>query len=520
MKNWFALLKLTYTKKTTVFILFMASLLYMFGLLIFIVQALVQEELINIVHSHSTSAFISTIAYIFIIYLAFSILFGLSYYAGEHFNRKQEFSLKNRLFTQLKNVSYKHISKMDLESFIKIMTDDIQAVVYHSTWAIINLFSTFVIGAIAMVYLWKISALLTIAMLVIAVIHLLVILRVTKRQKELEIENRENNIQLEGEIERTISMYEVWQNTKRRQWKLDRFTTHRQKQAETHIKLQFYYFYLEFSQLFINRILPIVLAFYLFFLIINGQSSFGALFALQLLSIRVIAPFTELTHVLFNYRSVVNSYEKLNQLFSLQQDNRQTAHELINNHLNPIIEVKGLSYINNGENLFSGLSFHIFKGEKIHLTGKSGTGKTTLARIMVGLLQQTEGSVLIYNQPVTQYSQQALFSILGYVPQQVETFHIDINAIKDTALYRQLFYKQEIQDPLALSEGEKQLLQFCYVMSYSPQILVLDEWVSSIDMGRRQKIYEALHAYNGAVILISHLEEKLSFITRKIELVK
>jgi len=156
------------------------------------------------------------------------------------------------------------------------------------------------------------------------------------------------------------------------------------------------------------------------------------------------------------------------------------------------------------------VSFDIKRGERIALIGSNGAGKSTLIKILMGLLAADEGEVL----------RDEKLSI-GYYSQEFETFDFKktlLEMVKDKCqlpegviraqLGRFLFSGERVfQKVGSLSGGEKTRLSIALLLVQNFNLLILDEPTTYLDVLSQRLILEALKAYKGAMIIVSHTPE-------------
>ena len=160
-----------------------------------------------------------------------------------------------------------------------------------------------------------------------------------------------------------------------------------------------------------------------------------------------------------------------------------------------------------GDNLvFMDIDIDTNRGERLIIMGLNGAGKTTLLRILAGVESPDLGSVDLG--PKTS---------IGYYAQEHEQIHADqivfdhmraVSALPDRALRTVLghFLLADKVDQLAgtLSGGEKTKLALAQLVVMSPNVLLLDEPTNNLDPQAKRALLDALHAYSGTIIFVSH----------------
>ncbi|MCX4350022.1 MAG: ABC transporter ATP-binding protein [Lachnospiraceae bacterium] len=196
------------------------------------------------------------------------------------------------------------------------------------------------------------------------------------------------------------------------------------------------------------------------------------------------------------------------------------------------INVRDLTYFYpNTENpVLQKVSLEIKKGETIALVGASGAGKTTLADIMLGVLEPQIGDVTIDGVSIYE-NMENWHSQLGYIPQTiylsddtiknnvafgVAAEKIDENAVKEALRKAQLLEFIETLDDgmdtfvgdrgIRLSGGQRQRIGIARALYHDPEILVLDEATSALDQETENAVMESIENLKGSktMIIIAH----------------
>lgn len=220
-----------------------------------------------------------------------------------------------------------------------------------------------------------------------------------------------------------------------------------------------------------------------------------------------------------------------------QKEKKKEAFEEFNHK--KIIEVRNLSFNYTDTPVLSNINFSIQKGEILALIGQNGSGKTTLVKHFNGLLRPLQGEILVDGENVKGKSVAEMARKVGYVFQNPEhqifadtvTEEVEFGlknlevpelerkqqvtqVLKQTDLYR---YRDT--HPASLSGGEKQRLAIASVLVMNPDILILDEPTTGLDLRSSISIInlvKALHDQNHTVILVTHDMKLVAEMARRI----
>lgn len=204
-------------------------------------------------------------------------------------------------------------------------------------------------------------------------------------------------------------------------------------------------------------------------------------------------------------------------------------------HLAPTIELRGVSfrYASGEPWVVHQCSLQVAAGQNLAITGASGCGKTTLLKLMLGLLTPLEGEVLYGGVPVRQLGLQNFRRVMGTVMQEdvllsgsiadnVACFDLQpdqariesvaqIAAIHEDIVRLPMGYQTLVGDMgSSLSGGQKQRLMLARALYKQPRVLALDEATSHLDVGTEQRVAQALAEMRTTRIVIAHRPETIA----------
>jgi zinc transport system ATP-binding protein len=170
-----------------------------------------------------------------------------------------------------------------------------------------------------------------------------------------------------------------------------------------------------------------------------------------------------------------------------------------------ILELKSVGFFYQKTPILKNISFTINQGETIGIVGPNGGGKTTLLKILAGLITPTEGEILIDQQQAKLASFQKL-GLLAYVPQQESLNHLLPLTVQEVLRLnpRQVLPVAEVLDLIGmagkeneqvrhLSGGEKQRVLIGRAIGQQPQMLLLDEPSNGLDSKGQDQLFFLLN---------------------------
>lgn len=200
-------------------------------------------------------------------------------------------------------------------------------------------------------------------------------------------------------------------------------------------------------------------------------------------------------------------------------------------HKQNIIELKDISFRYGSEVVLENISLNVHKGDYLGVIGPNGGGKTTLLKVILGLLSPTSGSVSLFGQDIVKFRD---WSKIGYVPQKVVHFDATFpatveevvamgrygriglfrwptqkdkasvaEALKEVEMYN---YRQRLIGDL--SSGQQQRVFIARALAGEPEVIFLDEPTVGVDAPTQERFYELLKKLNRdmqlTLVLVSH----------------
>jgi len=186
-----------------------------------------------------------------------------------------------------------------------------------------------------------------------------------------------------------------------------------------------------------------------------------------------------------------------------------------------VFKGEGLSVGYDGIPVFTGANVEVRRGEKVALVGRNGQGKTTLMKVIVGDLDPLEGSATLGHNVSIGYYAQNQEDVLDRSLTVFET--VDRAAVGEVRtklrdiLAQFLFRGEDIDKRVSvLSGGERARLGMAKLMLHPYNLLCLDEPTNHMDIKSKEILREALSAYDGTLVVVSHDREFLSGLVDKL----
>lgn len=288
------------------------------------------------------------------------------------------------------------------------------------------------------------------------------------------------------------------------------------------------------------NIVTVVLGVYL---LIAGEISMGGIIAATMLCGRALSPLAACAGILLQYQNAHQALQGLESYMRLPVERPSQDTFLHRGHFRGDIEFRDVQfhYPNSDENALDGVSFRLRAGEKVAIIGRTGSGKTTLEKLVLGLYQPTAGSLTIDGVDSRQIDPAELRRAVGFVAQDSMLFYgtlrenialgapfasdsmvlaaAEAAGVTEFANRHPRGFEMMISERgESLSGGQRQAVCIARALLNEPPIMVLDEPTSSLDSMSEEKLKQKLSAAmaNKTVLLVSHRNSLLDLVDRLI----
>jgi ATP-binding cassette subfamily C protein LapB len=277
------------------------------------------------------------------------------------------------------------------------------------------------------------------------------------------------------------------------------------------------------------------------YLIMAGDLSMGGLIACYMLNGRALGPLSQLSGLLTRYQQARLTMTNVDQMMDLPQERQEGEQPLVRSKLQGSLELRqvNFTYPHQQAPALSEVNLIVRPGEKIGIIGRSGSGKSSLAKLIVGLYQADSGSLLVDGTDIRQLDVSELRHNVGYVPQDIQLFSgtlrdnlmsgaryvedelvlqaAELSGVHEFArLHPQGYELQVGERGQNLSGGQRQNVALARALLLDPPILLLDEPTSSMDNPGEERLKERLAAViaNKTLLLVTHRASMLSLVDR------
>lgn len=288
----------------------------------------------------------------------------------------------------------------------------------------------------------------------------------------------------------------------------------------------------------INTVIVVVMGVYM---IKEMELTMGGLIAAVILSSRAIAPMGQVVGLAASYEQTKTAYKTVEGIMQMPVERPEGKKFVRRESIKGDIEFKDVvfSYPDAQKGALNKVTFSIKAGEKVGIIGKNGSGKTTIEKMILGLYEPLEGSILVDGIDINQIDPVDLRKNIGYVPQDVILFNGTVKenivykhpAIDDVSILKaaKISGTDEFVNahPLGfdmpvyergdgISGGQKQSIAIARAFLLDSPIMILDEPTNSLDNTTETKIKKLLaqNIKTKTVILVTHKSSLLSLVDR------
>ena len=263
--------------------------------------------------------------------------------------------------------------------------------------------------------------------------------------------------------------------------------------------------------------------------VIKGEITYGNIAEFVIYVNMLTWPVTALGWITSINQRAAASQKRINQF--LQEENHIQSTENLTREIKGDVSFKNVSFVypDSGIKALDNVSFEVKAGESIAIIGTTGSGKSTIANLMLRLYDTSNGSISVDGKDIKAYDISNMRSQMGYVPQEVFLFSDTIQnniafgsdnisldevvqAAKDADLYDNIndfpLGLQTIlgERGITLSGGQKQRASIARAIVRNPKVLILDDALSAVDTNTENTILNSLARImkDRTTVIISH----------------
>ena len=475
-----------------------------------------------------------------ILYFAFTVLTGLTESIREGlltvFGQKITHALRSSMMEKYTNLTAGELTKQEPGTIVSRFVGDVDTVENLFTSGIISMFADACKIISILVVIWLKNRGLAIVLLVLLPFLYWFTRTVQKNMLKAQIENRCAVGRASGHVPETLHNIRTIHTLGKERYMEQRYDEYIAESYRAVDRTNFYDAIYSPVILILNAIVVAVVMLFSAsgnakVLTLFGMSAGTAVAVINYIS-QIFTPVESLGMEIQTIQSAIAGVHRINEFYALEElpeRVRNLETPVVTEEETPFVELQNVTfaYEDDSRKILHHLSFKVYPGEQVTLSGRTGAGKSTVFKLLLGLYQPGEGKVLIQGRDAFQIPENEKRSLYGYVEQ---TFHRVPGTVKDQiTLYDDSFTMEEVREAARIagldatieqlekgydtlctseifSQGQWQLLSIARAAVAKPKLLLLDEITANLDAQTEEEVLRALkRASKGrTVISISH----------------
>ena len=475
-----------------------------------------------------------------ILYFAFTVLTGLTESLREGlltvFGQKITHALRSSMMEKYTNLTAGKLTKQEPGTIVSRFVGDVDTVENLFTSGIISMFADACKIISILVVIWLKNRGLAIVLLILLPFLYWFTRTVQKNMLKAQIENRRAVGRASGHVPETLHNIRTVHTLGKERYMEQRYDEYIAESYRAVDRTNFYDAIYSPVILILNAIVVAVVMLFSAsgnakVLTLFGMSAGTAVAVINYIS-QIFTPVESLGMEIQTIQSAVAGVHRINEFYALEElpeRVRNLETRVVTEEETPFVELQNVTfaYEDDSRKILHHLSFQVYPGEQVTLSGRTGAGKSTVFKLLLGLYQPGEGKVLIQGRDAIQIPENEKRSLYGYVEQ---TFHRVPGTVKDQiTLYDDSFTMEEVREAATIagldttieqlgkgydtlctseifSQGQWQLLSIARAAVAKPKLLLLDEITANLDAQTEEEVLQALkRASEGrTVISISH----------------
>ena len=475
-----------------------------------------------------------------ILYFAFTVLTGLTESLREGlltvFGQKITHALRSSMMEKYTNLTAGELTKQEPGTIVSRFVGDVDTVENLFTSGIISMFADACKIISILVVIWLKNRGLAIVLLILLPFLYCFTRTVQKNMLKAQIENRRAVGRASGHVPETLHNIRTIHTLGKERYMEQRYDEYIAESYRAVDRTNFYDAIYSPVILILNAIVVAVVMLFSAsgnakVLTLFGMSAGTAVAVINYIS-QIFTPVESLGMEIQTIQSAIAGVHRINEFYALEElpeRVRNLETPVVTEEETPFVELQNVTfaYEDDSRKILHHLSFKVYPGEQVTLSGRTGAGKSTVFKLLLGLYQPGEGKVLIQGRDAFQIPENEKRSLYGYVEQ---TFHRVPGTVKDQiTLYDDSFTMEEVREAARIagldatieqlekgydtlctseifSQGQWQLLSIARAAVAKPKLLLLDEITANLDAQTEEEVLQALkRASEGrTVISISH----------------
>ena len=469
-----------------------------------------------------------------VLYFALLALTGFAEAAREGmltvFGQKITHALRSSLMGKFVNLTADEINRQEPGTLVSRFVGDVDTVENLFTSGIISMFADACKIISILVVVWFQNKGLMLVLLVVLPVLFAYTRHVQKNMLTAQIENRRAVGRASGHVPETLHNIRTIHCLKKEKYMEKRYDQYIGESYQAMERTNFYDAIYSPIVLILNAVVVAVVMLFSAtgnqkVLVFFGMSAGTAVAVMNYIS-QIFTPVESLGMEIQTIQSAIAGIHRINEFFTLEEKKESEGQEKASQE-DAFVTFEDVTFGYDEHIVLDHMSFRVNTGERVTLAGRTGAGKSTIMKLLLGLYEPQQGKVLIGGVPVAKVSEKERRSLYGYVEQ---IFHMVPGTVRDQiTLYDEKISEEQVRKvagltglaetieemedgydtvciPELFSQGQWQLLSIARAAVTEPKLLLLDEITANLDADTEKAVMTALKrvAENRTVISISH----------------
>ena len=448
------------------------------------------------------------------------------------FGQKITHALRSRLMKKFGRLTTDNVNRQEPGTLVSRFVGDVDTVEKLFTSGIISMFADACRIVSILVVIWFRNRGLSLILLLLLPVLFLFTRQIQKRMLAAQIENRRAVGRASAYVPETLHNIRTIHCLKKETYMEEKYDQYIGVSYQAMERTNFYDAVYSPVILILNAVVVAVVMLLSAsgngkILTLFGMSAGTAVAVLSYIS-QIFRPVESLGMEIQTIQSAIAGIHRINEFFALEEKKEHPKSTGVRATKEvPFVEFRDVTFGYEEHVVLEHMSFKVMDGEQATLSGRTGAGKSTILKLLLGLYEPLEGDVLIHGVPAVQIGEEERRRLFGYVEQ---SFHMVPGSVRDQiTLFDERITESQIrkaaeltglQDaieglehgydtictPELFSQGQWQLLSIARATAAGPSLLLLDEITANLDADTEKTVLQALNraAQNRTVISISH----------------
>ena len=448
------------------------------------------------------------------------------------FGQKITHALRSSLMEKFVCLTTENINRQEPGMLVSRFVGDVDTVENLFTSGIISMFADVCKIISILVVIWYQNRGLTLVLLMLLPILFVFTRQVQKNMLTAQIENRKAVGRASGHVPETLHNIRTIHCLAKERYMEERYDQYIGESYQAMERTNFYDAVYSPVILILNAVVVAIVMLLSAtgnakVLSLFGMSAGTAVAVMNYIS-QIFTPVESLGMEIQTIQSAIAGIHRINEFFELEEKKIRNLQEEHKDDIHsPFVEFEDVTFGYDEHMVLEHMNLKVEQGEQVTLSGRTGAGKSTIMKLLLGLYEPQQGQIFLQGIPVSEIRESEKRKLYGYVEQ---SFHMVPGTLRDQiTLYDETITDSQVRvaaeltglkdtieklehgydtkcTPELFSQGQWQLLSIARAVVSEPKLLLLDEITANLDAETEQKVLWALKrvSENRTVISISH----------------